>query len=191
MKSMRTNDSWRDGAARLQGYVPLEHPFWRVRSVIDAALGTLYPLLRTTAPLSARCVIGPEQMMRALLLRFLFAMSRDRQLIDQIWCSMLFRWFVGVRPDASKWDLGVFAIYREQMLKQDFVRELLLRGLTEAQRLGLLSPKALAARRCELAQYAADVSVGVGRPGALPASPAQRTSVDQAGRTIAVSDTPA
>jgi len=107
---------------------------------------------------------------RALLLQFLFAIRRDRQLIDQIWYSMLFRWFVGVTLDEPKWDLEVFSSYRQQLLNQDIVREVLLRGLTQAHREGLLSAEALSARRCELAQFTSEVTVGVGHPGVLRAS---------------------
>ena len=151
----------------VEGYVPIEHPLRRVRSVIDGPLGELHNAL-PVAP-SVGCPIGPEQMVRALLLQYLFAIRRDRQLLDQIWYSLLFRWFVGVRVDEAQWGLDAFATYREQMLKQDVIRSVLLRGLTEAHHEGLLSAGALAARRCELEQFSSDVTVGVGHPGVLPA----------------------
>jgi transposase len=151
---------------RLDGYVPTEHPLRRVRSIMDALMGSLGE--RLGGRVSVRGPIGPEQMVRALLLQFLFSIRRDRQLIEQIWDSMLFRWFVGVRLDEPQWDLEVFATYRQQMLKQDFVRGVLLRAFAEAHNEGLLSSEALSARRCELAQFSSEVAVGVGRPGVLP-----------------------
>lgn len=159
-------------SVRFDGYVPLEHPLRRVRAVVDAPLGALQKRLRA-AP-TVRCPIGPEQMVRALLLQFLFCIRRDLQLVDQIWHSVLFRWFVGVRVDEPKWDLEVLATTREELLKEGAVREVLLRGLKEAHYEGLLSAEALTARRCELATYASDVTVGVGHPGVLPScSPSQ------------------
>ncbi len=151
---------------RLDGYVPSEHPLRRVRSVVDAALGPLGERLQA-AP-SVRCSIGAEQMVRALLLQFLFAIRRDQQLVEQIWYSILFRWFVGVRVDEPHWNLEVFATYRQQVFKQDLVPGVLLRGLAEAHAEGLLSAEALGARRCELAQFSCEVTVGVGHPGVLP-----------------------
>ena len=151
---------------RLDGYVPTEHPLRRVRSVMDVPLGSLRDRLRASP--SARCPIGPEQMVRALLLQFLFSIRRDQQLVEQIWYSMLFRWFVSVRVDEPPWDLEVFATYREQMLKLDLVRGVLLRGLAQAHTEGLLSAEALTARRCELAQFSSEVTGGVGHPGVLP-----------------------
>ena len=100
--------------------------------------------------------IGPGQMVRTLLLQFLFARHHDRHLVDQIWHSILFRWFVGVSLDDPRWDRKVFATYRQAMLKLDVVREVLLRGLAEAHNEGLLSREALMSRRSELAQFAPD-----------------------------------
>jgi len=156
--------------SRLESYVPLEHPLRRVRAVIDAPLGTLHQWLGAGGVAAVRCSIGPEQVVRAVLLQFLFSIRRERQLVDQVWYSMLFRWFVGVRIDDPKWDLDVFSAYRLQILKQDAVREVLMRGLTQAHREGLLSAEALTARYGELGQFASDVTVGVGHPGTLPAA---------------------
>jgi len=165
-------DTSRERSARLETYVPVEHPLRRVRSVIDAPLGALHQWLRTAGTPAVRCPIGPEQMVRALLLQFLFVIRRDRQLVDQIWYSMLFRWFVGLRLDEPKWELESFATFRQQLLKHDIIREVLLRGLSEAHREGLLSGDALTSRRLELAQFTSEVTVGVGRPGVLPSGSA-------------------
>jgi Transposase domain (DUF772) len=154
--------------SRLEGYVPLEHPLRRVRAVIDAPLGALHQWLQVAGAPAVRCPIGPEQMVRALLLQFLFSIRRDRQLVDQIWYSMLFRWFVGVRLDDPKWELETFSTYRVQMLKQEVVHEVLMRGLTQAHKEGLMSAESLTSRRCELAQFTSDVTVGVGHFGTLP-----------------------
>jgi transposase len=172
--------------SRLDGYVPLEHPLRRVRAAIDAPLGALHQWLRVTCTPAGRCPVAPEQAVRALLLQFLFAIRRDRQLVDQIWYSMLFRWFVGVRLDEPKWDPDAFSAFSQQLLAHDAIRDVLLRGLTEAHRESLLSSEALTARRCALAQLTSEVAVGVGRPGVLPGQ-----AGPQAGRARADSGAPA
>ncbi len=154
--------------ARAEGYVPVEHPLRRVRAILDALLGAVHEWLKTAGAKGARFPIGAEPMIRALLLQLLFAARRDGQLIDQIWFSVLFRWFVGVRADEPKWDPGAFSAVRHQLLQQDLVRQILVRALTEAHRANLLSANALNERRRELTQYSADVTVGVGQPGVLP-----------------------
>jgi len=169
-------DSSGERPSRPEAYVSLDHPLWRVRSAIDAPLGALQPWLGSTVTHSVRCSIGPEQMVRALLLQFLFAIRRDQQLVEQILYSMLFRWFVGVRADGAMWDPEVFARYRQQLLKHEVIREVLLRGLSEANIQGLLSAEALTARRCELAQFTSEeMTVGVGQSGVMPS----RSSADQ------------
>jgi hypothetical protein len=155
-------------SVRTDGYVPVEHPLRRVRAAVDAPLAALHAWLRDAAAPAARCTIAPEQMVRALLLQYLFVIRSERQLIDQIWCSVLLRWFVGVRLDEPKWDRDGFSRYRLQMLGKDIVRQMLVRGLTQAHREGLLSARALATRQGEISQYTSDVTAGVGRPGVLP-----------------------
>jgi transposase len=162
----------RTSRSRFEGYVPLEHPLRRVRSVIDVPPGALQHWPRSVYTPGVRSPIAPEPAIRALLLQFLFMFRRDRQLIEQIWTSLLFRWFVGVRLDDAPWDPDAFSACREQLLRQDMVRDLLLRGLAEAHGQGLLSGEALTARRCDLAQYASEVTRGIGHPGVLPAATA-------------------
>jgi len=150
--------------SRLEGYVPLEHPLRRVRAAIDVPLGSLHEELRQ-AGAAVGALMEPEKTVRALLVQLLFSIPSDRQLLDQIWDSVLLRWFIGVRIDEPKWELARFSLHRKQFLKLDIVQEVLVRGLTQAHHDGLLSFEALAARRFELAQLVADLAAGVGRPG--------------------------
>jgi transposase len=154
--------------SRLEAYVPVEHPLRRVRTVVDAPLSAMHEWLRLTGAPPVRCDIEPEQMVRALLLQMLFSMRRDRHLVDQIWYSMLFRWFVGLRIETPKWEIEAFTSYREHLIKYVMVRDVLLTGLTEANRQGLLSTEALSARHSELAQFTCESAFGVGQPGELP-----------------------
>ena len=59
---MRTLAGMREASrlrsARLDGYVPLEHPLRRVRAAVDAPLGALHNWLRMVP--AARGPIGPE-----------------------------------------------------------------------------------------------------------------------------------
>ena len=144
-------------------YIPLEHPLRLVRVAIDAPMAAQQQLgYRAPDGSVQRCPIGPAQMMRALLLQFLFAIRREQQLIDQIWQSKLFRWFVGVPLDALKWNVDLFTAYRRQILQQDSLRELLVKALSEAYRAGLLSAEAVTARYCELDQFGAETTADVG-----------------------------
>ena len=146
-------------------YVPLEHPLRRVRAVVDVPLAVLGVQLRRIGAATVAGSIGPEQTVRALLVQLIFSIRSDRQLLDRIWDSVLLRWFVGVTRDTPKWEPLAFSTKRFQYLVHDSVRELLLQGLIEAHQGGLLSSDALAAARCELERFAADVVAGIGQPG--------------------------
>lgn len=163
------DDMSRQDSPGLGGDLSIEHSLRRVRAVVDASLGALHGRFGVGGGPAVRWPRS-GQMVRALLLQSLFAINHDRQLIDQIWHGILFRWFVGVRLDDPKWDRKIFAAYRQKMLRLSFVREVLLRGLAEAQHEGLLSREALLSRRCELAKFSSDVTGGVGCPGVVPAS---------------------
>jgi len=148
--------------------VPFEHPLRLVRVAIDAPMAAQHQLgYRAPDGSPQRCAIGAAQMMRALLLQFLFAIRPNEQLIERIWRSTLFRWFVGVRLDEPKWNADVFAAYRRQILGQDSLRELLLKALSEAYRAGLLSAEAVTARYCELDQFGTEAPATITRSGKL------------------------
>ncbi len=43
----------------------------------------------------------------------------ERQLMEQLNYNLLFRWFVGLSPDDSVWDVTVFTKNRERLQKGD------------------------------------------------------------------------
>jgi len=160
--------------------VPIGHPLRVVRVAIDAPMAAQHHLgYRSPDGSPQRCPIAPAQMMRALLLQFLFAIRKNELLIERIWHSTLFRWFVGVRLDEPKWNTDVFAAYRRQVLRQDSLRELLVKALSEGYRAGLLSAEAVTARYCELDQFGSEPAVDYARPSKLvePDEKAQTASV--------------
>jgi len=125
---------------------------------------------------AGRSSIAPEQMVRALLLQVLYSIRRNRQLIEQIWYSRSFRWFVGLRIDEPKWNHAIFSMYREQLLQHEILREVLVRVLSAANREALVSAQALAAGRSELAR-APGAASSTGRSGELaPVRPHLRSS---------------
>ena len=40
----------------------------------------------------------------------------ERQVMEQVSCNMLFRWFIGLAMDAPVWDVTVFAKNRDRLL---------------------------------------------------------------------------
>ena len=67
--------------------------------------------------------IPPEKLLRAQLVQMLYSIRSERLLMEEIDCSMLFRWFVGMNLDEPVWDVTVFTKNRNRLLwsGMDFV----------------------------------------------------------------------
>lgn len=56
--------------------------------------------------------IPPERLVRAQLLQVLSSIRSERQLVEQISCPLLYRWFVDLTIDDAVWNHSTFRIYR-------------------------------------------------------------------------------
>lgn len=111
--------------------VPADHPLRLIRAVADEALDVLSPRI-------GRPSIAPEKLLRALLLRA-FSVRSERQLMEQLDCSLLFRWFVGLSMDAPVWDATTFGKNRERLLAGDMAQRLLTAVITQPRVQALMS----------------------------------------------------
>jgi hypothetical protein len=136
--------------------------------MVDARLGALHHWLHLVCAPPGLCTIEPEQMVRALLVQALFSIPRNRLLIEQIWYSRLYRWFVGLQEDVPRWNQAIFSAYREQMLAHELIRDILARVMLQAGREGLLTSEARMCADSCIARWA-DCS------GNAPASRRQRS----------------
>ncbi len=105
-----------------EGLVPQAHPLRAIRPLVNAALQRLSPQFDKIYAASGRDSIAPERLLRALLLQALFSVRSERQLMEQITYTMMFRWFVGLSMEAPMWDLTVFTKNRERLLAGDIAR---------------------------------------------------------------------
>jgi len=117
--------------------IPADHPLRRIRALVDERLQALSARFSAAYPELGRPSIPPEALLKALLLRALYSIRSERQLVDQLNWNLLFRWFVGLAPDAEVWDATTFTKNRERFeahgLVQAFfdgvVKEAVARGL--------------------------------------------------------------
>ena len=58
----------------------------------------------------------PEKLLRALLLQTLYTIRSERQLMEQLDCNRLFRWFVGLGLDDPVWSATTFTKHRDRLL---------------------------------------------------------------------------
>ncbi len=99
--------------------VPADHPLWPIRAMVDTARRELSPQFGRLYPKSGRPSIPPEKVLRALLLKLLYSVRSERELMDHLDYNLLFRWFVGLSMDDPVWDPTVFTTNRERLLQGD------------------------------------------------------------------------
>ncbi len=106
--------------------VPPDHPLRAIRPLVNAALERLSPQFSQLYSPGGRASIAPEKLLRALLLQAFYGVRSERQLMEQVTYTMLFRWFIGLSMDAPVWDVTVFTKNRERLLAGDIAVAFLL-----------------------------------------------------------------
>ena len=119
---MRGGDERTEGMfsyVRPEQRVPMDHPLRAIRSLVDRALEALSPRFEALYSYTGRPSIPPEQLLRALLLQAFYTVRSERQLMEQLDYNLLFRWFVGLAPDAPVWVATTFTKNRERLQEGD------------------------------------------------------------------------
>ena len=111
----------------LEERIPLRHPLRKVRQVVNDALTSLDGEFDRLYAAGGRPSIAPERLIRASLLRILYSVRSERQLMEQMDYNLLFRWFVGLGIDDAVWVPTVFDKNRDRLLTTDMSRESLPR----------------------------------------------------------------
>jgi transposase len=99
---MRGSDAMQESVftvAKLDDFVPPDHPLRTVRVLVNEALGRLNGLFNSIYADTGRDSIAPEKLVRALLLQVFYSVRSERQLMEQMRYNLLFRWFVGLAID--------------------------------------------------------------------------------------------
>lgn len=125
--------------AKLEDFVPSEHPLRPIRLMVNEALGDLGALFNKIYADTGRDSIAPEKLLRALLLQVVYSVRSERLLVEQIRYNLLFRWFVGLAIDDPVWDHSVFSKNRDRLLEHAVIEAFFERALAIAERKGWLS----------------------------------------------------
>lgn len=99
----------------LEERVPAGHPLRKIREYVRAVLVDLDRTFARMYAKEGRPSIPPEQLLSALLLQAFYGIRSERQLMEQVDYNLLFRWFVGLAPDAAVWDATTFTKNRERL----------------------------------------------------------------------------
>lgn len=125
--------------AKLDDFVPADHPLRAIRALINEALVGLNGLFNTIYADSGRASVAPEKLLRAMLIQVLFSVRSERQLMEQIRYNLLYRWFIGLAIDDAVWDHSVFSKNRDRLLEHAVVERFFTEVMQLAERRKLLS----------------------------------------------------
>jgi transposase len=139
---MRGDDEMQEALftmAKLEDFVPADHPLRPIRQLVNTALAQLNDLFNQMYPDTGRASIAPEKLMRALLLQVFYSIRSERQLMEQIRYNLLFRWFVGLAIDDPVWDHSVFSKNRDRLIEREAVDKFFTEVMALADQKDLLS----------------------------------------------------
>ncbi len=112
----------------IEDRIPEIRPLREIREMADFAINRMNRKMKGLYSHTGRPSIPPEKILRATILQFLYSIRSVRQLMEQLYYNLLFRWFVGLNPDDPVWNHSVFSKNRERFLKGDlsgrFFREI-------------------------------------------------------------------
>src|ERR1700745_3428904 len=119
--------------------VPANHPLRKIRNLVRDVLGELNCGLTRLYASEGRPSIPPEQLLSALLLQVFYGIRSERQLMEQLDYNLLYRWFVGLSPDAPVWDPTTFTKNRDRLQNGEVFATFMNRLLNHPQVKPLLS----------------------------------------------------
>lgn len=76
--------------AKLDDFVPVNHPLRAIRKLANTALQRMSALFDTLYADTGRTSIAPEKLMRAQLLQLLYSLRSERMLMEQLGYNLLF-----------------------------------------------------------------------------------------------------
>ena len=139
---MRGSDAMQESlfmVAKLEDFVPADHPLRPIRLLVNEALARLNGLFNAIYADTGRESIAPEKLLRALLLQVFYSVRSERMLMEQMRYNLLFRWFVGLAIEDSVWDHSVFSKNRDRLLENEVIESFFTEVMTLADKAGLLS----------------------------------------------------
>ena len=123
----------------MEDRIPKNHPIRPMREMVNEILKDISAELDTLYAASGRRSIAPEYLLRASILQILYSIRSERQLMEHIDFSILFRWFVGLSLDAAVWDHSTFTKNRNRLLESEIANLFFCKVVERARRKKFLS----------------------------------------------------
>jgi transposase len=170
--------------AKLEDFVPGDHPLRPIRKLVNEALEQLNGLFNKIYADTGRSSIAPEKLMRALLLQVFYSVRSERQICEQLRYNLLFRWFVGLAIDDPVWDHSVFSKNRDRLLDNEVVERFFGEIMKAADAKGWLSKEHFSVDGTLIQAWASQKSFKPkdGGDDQTPSGPGRNAQVDWRGK---------
>ena len=187
---MRGSDGMQESLfmfAKLEDFVPGDHPLRAIRTLVNDGLVGLSELFNEIYAEHGRPSIAPEKLIRALLLQVFYSVRSERQICEQLRYNLLYRWFVGVAMDDAVWDHSVFSKNRDRLLEHAVVEALFRQIMRLADERGLLSKEHFSVDGTLIQAWASQKSFlpKDGSGGQPPCGPGRNAQLDWRGKARA------
>jgi transposase len=106
----------------LESLIPENHPLRDIKRMVESLLEQMSFAFDQMYSTVGRPSIPPEQLLRGELLRILYSIRSETQLMEQLHFNFLYRWFVGIGMNERVWDVSTYSKNRERLLSGDIAR---------------------------------------------------------------------
>lgn len=126
-------------AFHIEDFVPASHPLRAIKERADRVLKAMSPDFNRAYTKHGAPSIPPERLIKALLLRALYSIRSETQLVEQISYNFLYRWFLDLQPTDGVWVQETFTMNRRRFEEHGLVRKFFDRVVADAILEGLVS----------------------------------------------------
>jgi len=146
-------------AFQIEDVVPADHPLRSIKRRADAILKDLSRDFNRAYTKQGAPSIPPERLIKALLLRALYSIRSETQLVEQIGYNFLFRWFLDLQPSDGVWVQETFSMNRKRFEEHGLVRKFFDRVVDQALVAGLVSDDHFSVAGTLIESYASSKSL--------------------------------
>ena len=125
-------------AFNVEKKVPMDHPLRAIKARCDALLKKMSRDFSAAYGHTGRVGIPPESLIKALLLRALFAIPSERRLCEACEYNILYRWFIDWPIEKRMWTPEAFSMNRERFEMHNLVSKFFQRVVSEGIAEGLV-----------------------------------------------------
>jgi transposase len=92
-----------------------DHPLRAIKKLVDEDLSRMGHLFNKAYSDTGRPSIPPERLLKAMLLKALYSIRSESQLVERIDTDLLFRWFLDMDPATDAFDQTAFTHNRKRL----------------------------------------------------------------------------